>query len=60
MHRNVTSGFAQGYPPPPTQSAADLPSLPDVADWEAYEAARQHLMPNLSLRSPAPRYSAKR
>src|SRR5262249_5380473 len=37
-----------------------LPSLPDVADWEAYEAARQHLMPNLSLRSPAPRYSAKR
>ncbi|APG87718.1 oxidoreductase (plasmid) [Sinorhizobium americanum CCGM7] len=33
-----------------------IPALPDVADWEAYEAARQKLMPNLSLRSPAARY----
>jgi short-subunit dehydrogenase len=26
-----------------------IPSLPDTADWAAYEAARQKLMPNLSL-----------
>ena len=35
-----------------------IPSLPDAADWEAYEAARQKLMPNLSLRVPAARYRA--
>jgi uncharacterized protein len=34
-----------------------IPSLPDMADWEAYEAARQKLIPNLSLSSPAARYS---
>lgn len=33
-----------------------IPSLPDIADWEAYEAARQKLIPNLSLSSPAARY----
>jgi short-subunit dehydrogenase len=33
-----------------------LPSLPDAADWDAYEAARQRLMPNLSLSTPAARY----
>ncbi|MBI1285586.1 MAG: SDR family NAD(P)-dependent oxidoreductase [Thiobacillus sp.] len=35
-----------------------IPSLPDVRDWEAYEAARQKLMPNLSLKVPAARYRA--
>lgn len=35
-----------------------IPSLPDVADWKAYEAARQKLFPNLSLSSPAARYRA--
>jgi uncharacterized protein len=30
-----------------------IPSLPDIADWEAYEAARQHMIPKLSLSSPA-------
>jgi short-subunit dehydrogenase len=35
-----------------------LPSLPDAADWQAYEAARQKLLPNLSRKSPAPRYLA--
>ncbi|WEX90551.1 SDR family oxidoreductase [Sinorhizobium garamanticum] len=35
-----------------------IPSLPDAADWEAYEAARQKLMPNLSLSVPAARYRA--
>ncbi|WP_457580371.1 SDR family NAD(P)-dependent oxidoreductase [Ensifer canadensis] len=35
-----------------------IPALPDVRDWEAYEAARQKLMPNLSLSVPAARYRA--
>ena len=29
---------------------------PDIADWEAYEAARQKPIPNVSLNSPALRY----
>jgi len=33
-----------------------IPSLPDIADWEAYEAARQKMIPKLSLSSPALRY----
>jgi uncharacterized protein len=33
-----------------------LPALPDAADWQAYEAARQKLIPNLSRRVPAARY----
>lgn len=33
-----------------------IPSLPNVADWEAYDAARQNLIPNLSLSTPASRY----
>ena len=33
-----------------------LPSLPDVADWKAYESARQALIPNLSRSSAAYRY----
>jgi uncharacterized protein len=36
--------------------AVTIPALPDMAQWEAYEAARQKMIPNLSLRSPAPRY----
>ncbi|OCP15046.1 SDR family NAD(P)-dependent oxidoreductase [Ensifer sp. LC163] len=35
-----------------------IPSLPDAGDWAAYEAARQKLMPNLSLSVPAARYCA--
>jgi hypothetical protein len=35
-----------------------LPSLPEAAVWQAYEAARQKLMPNLSLKVPAARYRA--
>jgi hypothetical protein len=34
-----------------------VPSLPDTADWNAYEATRQALRPNLSLAQPARRYS---
>jgi short-subunit dehydrogenase len=36
-----------------------IPSLPDAADWQAYEAARQKLMPNMSLKVPAARYRAR-
>ena len=33
-----------------------IPSLPDIADWEAYTAARLHLGLNLSRRHAADRY----
>ena len=36
-----------------------VPSLPDAADWQAYEAARQVLIPHLSLSTPAARYNVK-
>ena len=45
------AGFDQG-------EFITIPSLPDVRDWEAYEAARQTLVPNLSHRVPAARYRA--
>jgi len=37
-----------------------IPSLTNIGDWEAYEAARQKLIPNLSLSSPAERYATAR
>ncbi|RWX16858.1 SDR family oxidoreductase [Rhizobium leguminosarum] len=33
-----------------------LPSVPNIDDWNAYEAARQKLIPSLSRNVPAPRY----
>jgi uncharacterized protein len=36
-----------------------IPSLPDAADWQADEGARQKLMPKLSRRMPAARYRAR-
>lgn len=33
-----------------------VPSLPDVADWNAYEDARVAMFPNLSKKAPAARY----
>ena len=45
------AGFDQG-------ELITIPSLPDVADWEAYEAARQRMIPELSLSTPAARYQA--
>jgi uncharacterized protein len=33
-----------------------IPSLPDIADWDAYEAARRALLPKLSRSMPAARY----
>jgi uncharacterized protein len=35
---------------------ATIPSLPDVADWKAYEMALDALRPNLSRTLPAMRY----
>jgi short-subunit dehydrogenase len=35
-----------------------IPSLPDAADWLAFEEMRHSLQPKLSLRSPAARYVA--
>lgn len=43
------AGFDQG-------EFVTIPSLPDAADWDAYEAARQKLIPNLSLSNPPSRY----
>ncbi|WOS65022.1 SDR family NAD(P)-dependent oxidoreductase [Sinorhizobium fredii] len=43
------AGFDLGEP-------ITIPSLPDAADWESYEAARQNLMPHLSRNIPAARY----
>ena len=37
-----------------------IPSLPDVADWTAYEDARRKLAPNLSHAKPAARYATAR
>ncbi len=37
-----------------------LPALPDIADWDAFEAARLTLMPNLSRAEPASRYRIAR
>ena len=36
-----------------------IPSLPEAADWQAYEVARQKLVPNLSLSVPAARYRGR-
>lgn len=36
-----------------------IPSLPDAADWQAFDAARQKLLPNLSRSTPATRYGVK-
>ena len=36
-----------------------IPSLPDAADWEAFQAARLKLAPNLSHAHPAPRYGVR-
>jgi short-subunit dehydrogenase len=38
---------------------ATVPSLPDAADWAAFEAARAALGPNLSRSEPAARYGVK-
>ncbi|MGO4221737.1 SDR family NAD(P)-dependent oxidoreductase [Lysobacter sp. TAF61] len=44
------SGLAQG-------EFATFPSLPDINEWNAMEAARRALLPGLSRTTPAPRYA---
>jgi uncharacterized protein len=39
---------------------ATLPALPELADWNAFESARQALFPNLSHSSAARRYGVDR
>jgi len=34
-----------------------IPALPNAADWDAFEAAREALLPNLSRATPAKRYT---
>jgi uncharacterized protein len=34
-----------------------IPALPNPADWDAFEAAREALLPNLSRATPAERYT---
>src|SRR4030095_14080978 len=36
---------------------ATIPALPDVGQWDSYEARRQALMPDLSRTEPAARYT---
>jgi short-subunit dehydrogenase len=43
------AGFDQG-------EFVTIPALPDVEQWQSYEAARQALIPNLSRAEPAGRY----
>jgi short-subunit dehydrogenase len=45
------AGLAQG-------EVVTIPSLPDLADWDAFENARRGLTPKLSLATPAARYAA--
>ena len=45
------AGLAQG-------EFVTIPALPNQGDWNAYEAARQTLIPNLSRTEPAARYKA--
>ena len=36
-----------------------IPALPNAADWDAFDAAREALLPNLSHATPAERYQVK-
>jgi short-subunit dehydrogenase len=46
---SALSGFDQG-------EFATVPALGEIAQWDAYESARQAMMPNLSRTKPAERY----
>jgi len=45
------AGFDQG-------ELVTIPSLPDLAEWDAFDAARRAMAPRLSLTAAAPRYRA--
>ena len=49
--RSALVGFERG-------ELVTIPSLQDVAYWDAYDGARKALAPHLSTNTPAPRYSA--
>jgi len=40
------------------QELITIPALPDEGQWQAFEAARTAMLPNLSLATPAQRYRA--
>ena len=42
-----------------TGELVTIPALPEVADWQAFEAARLKLLPNMSLKGPAKRDGVK-
>jgi hypothetical protein len=46
------AGFDQG-------ELVTIPTLPNVADWQALEAARERLQPGLSAKHPAARYGVR-
>ena len=52
----VCGGFLPCFGEETSRNSLPGSSLLDIADWEACEAARQNMMPRLSLSSPAPRY----
>jgi len=37
-----------------------IPSLPDISEWKAFEAAREHMRPHLSSALPAQHYAPER
>ena len=43
------AGFDQG-------EVFTIPALPELADWSAFEGAREKLLPQLSRAQPAERY----
>ena len=47
------AGFDQG-------EFVTIPSLPDAGQWQSFEAARQAMIPNLTLSKPAARYGLTR
>jgi len=52
MVDTALTGFGQG-------ELITIPSLPDATDWQAYKAARQKLIPNLSRKVAAERYHTR-
>jgi uncharacterized protein len=49
MVNAALAGFDQG-------EFVTIPSLPDAGQWQSFEAARQAMIPNLTLSRPAARY----
>jgi NAD(P)-dependent dehydrogenase (short-subunit alcohol dehydrogenase family) len=64
----ASSGIGAVYADPLARRGYDLllvarnreRALPDVGQWQTFEAARQALLPNLSRSAPAARYAVVR